>query len=424
MKSAGEMILRILSTHQLQLLLAAHLFAFPTFRRRPFFWLRAVLSAFPLLIGFDFLMIMKLNPETLPFLFLIPACCCFGILLLCYECTPREALYSSSCALAVQNIVFNLFWLLKLVFGFDEYTLASVLIYAVLILSVYGAVYLAFRKYMLAREGHTLPRKDVIRNALIILVIVVFLNRRADDLSWASFLYFTYIAADVLAVLMQLGLLHETDLTTKNEIIGQLLEAEQKKQRMSAENIELINRKCHDLKHQIEGLKRMDPGAERDAYIGEIENAVLFYESVVKTGNDTLDLILMEKQLYCKAHGITFTCICDGEQLGMMDTMDIYSLFGNAIDNAIEGIRDADEKNRVIGLRVGRRGSFLTIHIENYLSHPLRIVDGLPVTSKDTDYHGFGVLSIRHVVNKYGGTMSIRTDQNLFRLDILIPCRE
>lgn len=423
MKSVGEMILRILSTHQLQLLLAAHLFAYPTFRRRRFFWTRAVLSSLPLLIGFDFL-VMRADTDAMPFLFLIPVCCCFGILLLCYECTLREALYSSSCAFATQNMVFNLFWLLKLSFGLKEYTWTAVLIYAALILSVYGTIYLAFRKYMLDREGHMLPRKDVIRNALIILLVVVFLNRRADGLPLAPFLYCTYLVADVLAIRMQLGLLRETDLSTKNEIIGQLLEAEQKKQSMTKENIELINRKCHDLKHQIEGLKRMDPGAERDAYIGEIENAVLFYESVVKTGNDTLDLILMEKQLYCKEHGITFTCICDGEQLGMMDTMDIYSLFGNAIDNAIEGIRDADEKNRVIGLRVGRRGSFLTIHIENYLSHSLRIVDGLPVTSKDADYHGFGVLSIRHVVNKYGGTMSIRTDQNLFRLDILIPSKQ
>lgn len=420
MKTVSEFLLRILCTHQLQLIFAAHLFAYPTFRRRSCFVLRAVLSALPVLIGFD-LLVSSLNAVLLPFLFLIPACCCFGILLLCYECTPREALYSTSCALPVQNIVFNLFWIIKNLFGFSEYSWISVLIYTGLILSVYGATFIAFRKYMLDREGHTLPRNIVIRNALIILVIVIFLNRRATGLSWEIVIYFAYVVADTLAVILQLSLLRETDLKMQNEIIGQLLASEQKKQQMTAENIELINRKCHDLKHQIEGLKRMDPDADREAYISEIENAVLFYESAVKTGNETLDLILMEKQLYCKAHGITFTCICDGEQLAMMDTVDIYSLFGNAIDNAIEAILDADEKNRVIGLRVGRKGAFLTIHIENYLDHPLRIVDGLPVTDKNTDYHGFGMLSIRHVVQKYSGTMSIRTDQNLFRLDILIP---
>ncbi len=423
MKTVIDTLVRILCTYQIQLLFAAHLFAYPTFRKRPHFALRVILSALPLLIGFD-LLLPLLSHGIRQVLFLIPFCWCFGTLLLCYECTPREALFSSSSALPLQNAVFNLFWITKSLFGFQEYSWISVLIYSGLIVLLYGMVYFQFRKYMFNREGHTLPQWPVIRNALILLIITVFLNRRVDGASWSVFIYFTYIAADALAIMMQYGLLHETDLKTRNEIIGQLLASEQKKQSITKENIELINRKCHDLKHQIEGLKRLDSDDERNAYIGEIEDAVLFYESAVKTGNETLDLILMEKQLYCKAHGITFTCICDGAQLSMMDTMDIYSLFGNAIDNAIEGILDENEKNRVIGLRVGRRGAFLTIHIENYLGHPLKIVDGLPVTSKDTDYHGFGVLSIRHVVKKYKGTMSIRTDQNLFRLDILIPCQK
>ena len=423
MKTVIDTLVRILCTYQIQLLFAAHLFAYPTFRKRPHFALQAILSALPLLIGFDLLLPVLTNGIR-QVLFLIPFIWCFGTLLFCYECTPREALYSSSSALPLQNLVFNLFWIIKGIFGFPEYSWISVLIYTGLIMLVYGMIYFQFRKYMFDREGHTLPQWPVTRNALILLIITVFLNRRVDGASWSVFIYFTYIAADALAIMMQYGLLHETDLKMQNEIIGQLLASEQKKQSITKENMELINRKCHDLKHQIEGLKRLDSDDERNAYIGEIEDAVLFYESVVKTGNDTLDLILMEKQLYCKAHGITFTCICDGAQLSKMDTMDIYSLFGNAIDNAIEGIRDEDEKNRVIGLRVGRRGAFLTIHIENYLGHPLKIVDGLPVTSKDTDYHGFGVLSIRHVVKKYKGTMSIRTDQNLFRLDILIPCQK
>ena len=423
MKTVIDTLVRILCTYQIQLLFAAHLFAYPTFRKRPHFALRAILSAHPLLIGFDLLLPVLTNGIR-QVLFLIPFIWCFGTLLFCYECTPREALYSSSSALPLQNLVFNLFWIIKGIFGFPEYSWISVLIYTGLIMLLYGMIYFQFRKYMFDREGHTLPQWPVTRNALILLIITVFLNRRVDGASWSVFIYFTYIAADALAIMMQYGLLHETDLKMQNEIIGQLLASEQKKQSITKENMELINRKCHDLKHQIEGLKRLDSDDERNAYIGEIEDAVLFYESAIKTGNETLDLILMEKQLFCKAHGITFTCICDGAQLSKMDTMDIYSLFGNAIDNAIEGIRDEDEKNRVIGLRVGRRGAFLTIHIENYLGHPLKIVDGLPVTSKDTDYHGFGVLSIRHVVKKYKGTMSIRTDQNLFRLDILIPCQK
>ena len=45
---------------------------------------------------------------------------------------------------------------------------------------------------------------------------------------------------------------------------------------------------------------------------------------------------LQRKSLYCNKHGIIFTCVADGTLLDFMDVMDICSIFGNALDNAIE----------------------------------------------------------------------------------------
>lgn len=424
----GAGIIRVFGSYPFQLLLAVHLFAYPTFRRRPHFWLRAILLALPVPILFD--LCVRLFPAGIlhPFpvldraLLLVPTAYNFCMLLLCYRCTPREALFSSTCSMPVQNAVFNLFWILKTLLGFDEYGLVSLVVSWSLMAVVYGIVYAFFRRWMDDREGHTLPRFRVIQNAVVIIAFVIFFNRRAEGSEWEIYIYLAYIFADILALLMQIGLISETNIALKYSIMEQLLSSEQKKQRMTAENVDLINRKCHDLKHQIEGLKRMKSEKERSEYIGQIEDAVLFYESAAKTGNETLDLILMEKQLYCKAHEISLTCICDGTPLHTLDTMDLYSLFGNALDNAIEAVEHEPVENRRIDLRVGQRGSFLTVHVENYLGQSLRVVDGLPVTTKeDRNYHGFGVLSIRHVVQKYGGTMTVRTDDSRFRLDILIP---
>lgn len=431
MNSLGGHLLRILCSYSYQLLIAIHLFAYPTFKRRSRFWLRAVLSALPVLLGFEMSLtlypagLMPGEPVLDRALLLIPTAWYYCMLLFCYECTPREALFSLSCSLVVQNAVYNVFWITMLAAGFPEYSWTALWVSWGMMLLVYGATLLIFWKWMLDREGHTLPRHRVIQNAAVIVVFVIFFNNRAAGSAVELYVYLAYFVADILALLMQAGLLHETELTLKNEIIAQLLASEQKKQKMTAENIEIINRKCHDLKHQIEGLRRMKSDKERDAYIEQVENAVLFYESAVKTGNETLDLILMEKQLYCKEHGITLTGVCDGARLKMLDTMDLYALFGNALENAIESVGAEAPENRIISFRAGQWGGFLSIHFENYLGHPLTMRDGLPQTIKnDRNYHGFGMLSIRHIVTKYGGTMSIRTDQNLFRLDILLPCGE
>ena len=431
MSGLTQTLTRIFCSFPVQLLVAVHLFAAPTFKRRSWFWLRAVLTALPVLLGFDALtgsttLGANLNASILGYGFLLlPVLWYYGMLLSCYHCTPREALFSSSCALALQNGVFNLYWLIMVAAEFPEYSWDAFWVYAGLIVLIYGTCLLTFWKWMIDREGHTLPRYRVIQNAIIILVFVVLLNRRVSGSAYEVYVYTAYFFTDVLAIAMQLALLHETDLALKNEIIEQLLASEQKKQQMTAENIELINRKCHDLKHQIHALRHISSEEERNDYIKQVEKAVLFYESAVKTGNETLDLILMEKQLYCKEHGITLTSICDGSKLSFLSTPDLYALFGNALENAIESVSGEAPENRIISFRSAARGGFLSIHFENYLGHALNMRDGLPLTTKDDEsYHGFGMLSIRHIVEKYGGTMSIRTDQQRFRMDILLPCPE
>ena len=74
---------------------------------------------------------------------------------------------------------------------------------------------------------------------------------------------------------------------------------------------------------------------------------------------------------------------------------------------------------------MGSNENFLVVHIENYVSKQLVLVDEIPLTTKaNKDYHGFGIMSIRYIAQKYGGTMNIKVDNNLFCLDILLPLKD
>ena len=42
-------------------------------------------------------------------------------------------------------------------------------------------------------------------------------------------------------------------------------------------------------------------------------------------------------------------------------------------------------------------------------------------TKRDKDYHGYGMLSIRRIVEKYGGNFTISTEDQLFQIDIMLP---
>ena len=152
----------------------------------------------------------------------------------------------------------------------------------------------------------------------------------------------------------------------------------------------------------------------------------MLFRSNQHTGNDVLDTILSDKQLYCSQHQITLTIVADGARLDFIETMDICSIFGNALDNAIEGVEKlADPQQRLIRVAVYTQNVFLIIRVENYCTAQLSVVDGEYRTTKhDKDMHGYGIKSIRYTAEKYGGSVSADCSDNWFHLSVLLPLPE
>ena len=125
--------------------------------------------------------------------------------------------------------------------------------------------------------------------------------------------------------------------------------------------------------------------------------------------------------MLCRSENIRFTCMADGCALSFMSAPDIYSLFGNAVDNAIEASRKvADTDRRIIGIVARRSGDMLSVNVYNYFEGELKFRGGLPVTTKsDAFAHGYGVRSISMITEKYGGDMSVVARDGIFNLNML-----
>lgn len=108
-----------------------------------------------------------------------------------------------------------------------------------------------------------------------------------------------------------------------------------------------------------------------------------------------------------------------------MDPVDLYTVFGNALDNAIESVKQLENREmRMIDVLVYVRQQFLMINIMNPIGNRVEFEGELPVSTKTKNgYHGFGLKSIRHTVGKYNGFMKIDTAENIFSLKILMPLR-
>ena len=143
----------------------------------------------------------------------------------------------------------------------------------------------------------------------------------------------------------------------------------------------------------------------------------------MKTGSEVLDTILTEKSLVCTEKGIKINCVADGAQLSFMDPVDLYTIFGNAIDNAIEEVSKTEtDAERQIDIMIFKQKCFVAVQIINPVTKTPKFVGGLPLTTKeDNGYHGYGVKSIRHTVEKYGGNMVAKVENGCFVLKLLIP---
>jgi sensor histidine kinase regulating citrate/malate metabolism len=189
------------------------------------------------------------------------------------------------------------------------------------------------------------------------------------------------------------------------------------------DSLDLINRKYHDLKHQIIALRAERDEDKRRDFLDQMESEIKAFEAQNKTGNIVLDTILTTKALYCQSRGISLTVVADGAELNFMSTSDLASLFGNMLDNAVQSAEKLpDKERRLITLTVAHQKGFILIKTENYFEGDMVFADGLPKTTKfNTDYHGYGLKSIREIAKKYDGVMSINTEGNWFVLTLLFP---
>lgn len=158
--------------------------------------------------------------------------------------------------------------------------------------------------------------------------------------------------------------------------------------------------------------------------LDEVEKAVAEYGERIETGNNSLDLVLSEKKIACDKNNVRLEVIADGASLLFMSPTDTYSFFMNALDNALESVVKVGEEYRTISLYVKKRGNIVSVRISNHLTERVTFRDELPQTTKaDKDYHGFGVRSMRYVVEKYGGNMVFEVTDDTFTVNAIFPAK-
>lgn len=352
----------------------------------------------------------------------------------CCEINLTDAAYFGMIAFVVAEFMASVEW--QIVCFFWKGELPALWIKTLLLVLIYGAVALILFRLIhvhLPKDAKMdISKKEYFSGLLIAVAVFAVSNMSYLTINTPFSGRYSFEVGNI-RTLVDLGgiailyahLIQCCELRVRKELeaVQSVLQNQYVQYKQSRESIELINYKYHDLKHQIAFLRSEEDPAKREAFLNRMEDEIRQYEAQNKTGNKVLDTVLTTKSLYCAKHGITFTCVADGTLLDFMDVMDICSIFGNALDNAIEcELKIADKEKRLIHVTVSRQKQFLILRFENYYEEALQYQEGkLVTTKKDKENHGYGLKSIRYTVNKYDGAVSIDTQENWFELKILIP---
>lgn len=359
----------------------------------------------------------------------------FMFIFISCDVSMKDAWYTCARALITAEFVSSLEWQLYcniLETGMGNSKILSYLSLLVIYGIVFLLIYLWEKKVIVpgTQTGASYP--DVL--AAVLMVVVVFSLSNFGFLTYAAeggqaigemlFLVRTIVDFCGICLLnLQQKQRRENELKRELEAINNVFSMQYEQYKTFKENDEMISTKYHDLKHKIEIIRSETDEERRDLYLKDMDDALKRHEAENVTGNAVLDTILTGKSMYCASHDIILTCVADGKLLEHMEVMDICTIFGNALDNAIEHVRKLEEaEKKLVRVEVHQKNNFLIICFENYCEKKPEFEEGIPkTTKKNSSYHGYGVKSIHYTVEKYHGSMTINWENEWFVLRILIP---
>lgn len=350
----------------------------------------------------------------------------FLMLQLLYKGKKKTIFFCASVGYLVQHISSQIVIITRAYFPLplDLGTSYGLLIFTLSQIPIFIFIYVLFyflfgRNFRPSRENNQIENILFLISFIILFTVELLSSLRdyyafeSQTLTTVSRLFSILCCLFLLLILVFLSNIAEME--SEKMLFESLYQKQQEQFQINKETIDLINEKCHDMRHQLSL-------ADNSLNTGELKELINIYDNTIRTNNPTLDTIFAEKSILCQKYGIRLSPIIDGEALSFLDPGDICSLFGNLLENAMEAvIKLANQEDRIISVQVQAKSGMIFITSDNYYNDTISLNGGLPQTTKDDhNYHGFGVKSMERIAKKYGGTLTVTIDE-MFHLIIAIP---
>ncbi len=181
----------------------------------------------------------------------------------------------------------------------------------------------------------------------------------------------------------------------------------------------------HDFHHHLQTLKGQIESGEIEravAYIEELNKALMNMDTLLKTGNVSLDAILSAKIAQAKAENISVTVKANVPDSLTISDAELSIIVGNLLDNAIEACRTVSGE-RFIRIYATMKGNMLYFSMLNTAGEKKKKIGSLFATQKD-GMHGFGLRRAEAILEEHGGWVKYNSEDGAFTSEFLVPVVE
>lgn len=175
----------------------------------------------------------------------------------------------------------------------------------------------------------------------------------------------------------------------------------------------------HDFHNHIEALHRYlekDRTAEAVQYLESLRSPIEAVTQPVWVGDEAVDYLINSKITLATSRETHVNCNIEYPQHTNIRSVDLVTILGNLLDNALEAVEGTEKNLRFINLTIRRIHEMLVIKVENgYTDTPVVVEGDLQTSKTDKTLHGWGLQSIRTAAKRYDGTIETEYSDHTFR---------
>lgn len=205
-----------------------------------------------------------------------------------------------------------------------------------------------------------------------------------------------------------------------------LVEMQEEQAKRHLEEVRVIHSEMrgykHDFHHHLQALKGQLEAGEVEralAYIEQLDRSLQSVDTLLKTGNVTVDAILSARLAQARSEGISVDVQANLPDTLALTDVELSIVIGNLLDNAIEACRAA-EGRKFIRLSIRMKGGMMYFYLLNAAGAKQKKVGSLFRTGK-SGAHGFGLHRAEAILKKHGGWVKYNSEDGAFTSEFLVP---